>query len=86
MVPAEWEATPPQPTRSSHADARVRELTAREMEVLGLVASGQSATDIAARLGISQLTARNHIQHVFEKIEVHSKSEAVAFAYRMHLV
>jgi PAS domain-containing protein len=31
-------------------------------------------------------TARNHVQHIFEKLEVHSKAEAVAFAYRMRVV
>jgi DNA-binding CsgD family transcriptional regulator len=76
---------PPQPL-ASHVDARVRELTTREIEVLGLVASGQNAGAIARLLGIAPLTARNHIQHVLEKLELHSKSEAVAFAYRMHLV
>lgn len=77
---------PPQPMLASHTDARVRELTTREIEVLGMLAGGKSAVDVAEHLGISPLTARNHIQHIFEKLEVHSKAEAVAFAYRMRLV
>lgn len=77
-------AEAPRPRES--VDARLRGLTRREIEVLGIVAGGGSAVDIARHLGISRLTARNHIQHVFEKLEVHSKSEAVAFAYRMNLV
>lgn len=72
--------------RHNHADARVRELTTREIEILGMLSAGQQTRTIAARLGISPLTTRNHIQHIFEKLEVHSQSEAVAFAYRMHLV
>jgi PAS domain S-box-containing protein len=77
-----------QPPRASgeHADARVRELTSREIEILGRLAAGQSSTTIAEDLSISRLTARNHIQHIFAKLEVHSRSEAVAFAYRMRLV
>lgn len=77
---------PPQPALTQHADARVRELTSREIEVLGMLASGKGAIDVAQHLGISPLTARNHIQHIFEKLEVHSKAEAVAFAYKMRLV
>jgi DNA-binding CsgD family transcriptional regulator len=78
---------PPQPAYgTNHADARVRELTTREIEVLGMLAAGQNATDVANHLGISPLTARNHIQHIFEKLEVHSKAEAVAFAYKMRVV
>ena len=69
-----------------HADARVRGLTAREIDVLSRLARGQTAATLASELGISRLTARNHIQHVFEKLEVHSRSEAVAFAFRMNLV
>jgi DNA-binding CsgD family transcriptional regulator len=76
-----------QPTASTVAsDPRVDELTRREIEVLRMVAEGQNAGGIARILGISPLTARNHIQKVFAKIEVHSKAEAVAFAYRTHLV
>ncbi len=68
------------------ADPRLDELTPREVEVLGMLGSGQGADDIARLLGISPLTARNHIHKVFAKIEVHSKAEAVAFAFRTHLV
>ena len=77
---------PPQPATAIHADARVRELTTREIEVLGMLAAGQGANEVANHLGISPLTARNHIQHIFEKLEVHSKAEAVAFAYKMRVV
>ena len=80
------ETPPPISEKASHADARVRDLTAREIDVLSRLSRGQTATTIAGELGISRLTARNHIQHVFEKLEVHSQSEAVAFAYRMNIV
>jgi len=73
---------PPQRT----TDARVRNLTPREMEILTLLTNGQSTRDIAQRLGIAPLTARKHRHNMFEKLEVHSKSEAVSFAYKMHVV
>jgi PAS domain S-box-containing protein len=67
-------------------DARARKLTAREVEVLGMLAAGRSTPEIGGRLHISTLTARNHIQNILEKLEVHSKAEAVAFAFHQHIV
>jgi PAS domain S-box-containing protein len=67
-------------------DARARKLTAREVEVLGMLAAGRSTPEISGRLHISNLTARNHIQNILEKLEVHSKSEAVAFAFQQRIV
>jgi PAS domain S-box-containing protein len=90
QVPRETAALAPQPplkqSNGNHADARVRSLTTRENEILGLIAAGHNANVIGQHLGISPLTARNHIQHLFEKLEVHSKAEAAAFAYRMGVV
>ena len=68
------------------ADARARKLTPRELEVLTMLASGLTCAQIAERLVIAGLTARNHIQNVLEKLEVHSKAEAVAFAYKHGLL
>jgi PAS domain S-box-containing protein len=67
-------------------DARARKLTAREVEVLGMLAAGRSTPEIGGRLHISNLTARNHIQNILEKLEVHSKAEAVAFAFQQRIV
>ncbi|MGA7616080.1 MAG: PAS and helix-turn-helix domain-containing protein [Thermoanaerobaculia bacterium] len=67
-------------------DARVRSLTQREHEVLRMMATGMSTHEIATSLHIAPLTARNHIQKIMEKIEVHSKAEAVAFAFQKKLV
>lgn len=72
-------------TRTS-ADARVRKLTAREVEVLGMLAAGRTTPEIAERLYISTVTARNHIQNILDKLEVHSKAEAVAFAFQKRLL
>jgi len=89
-TPADHHAATPEPPHAmvtrDHTDARVRELTTREIEILGLLAGGQSVRGVADSLTISPLTARNHIQHIFEKLEVHSQSQAVAFAYRTHII
>jgi DNA-binding NarL/FixJ family response regulator len=80
---------PPRPILVSvheSPDARARRLTAREVEVLGMLAAGRSAPEIGGRLHISILTARNHIQNILEKLEVHSKAEAVAFAFQQRIV
>jgi len=61
-------------------------LTARELEVLQLLADGVSNQSIAERLFISNHTVRNHVQRVLTKLGVHSKLEAVAAATRIGLV
>ena len=80
-------APPPSPFASSREspDIRARRLSAREVEVLGMLAAGRSTPEIAIALHISNLTARNHIQNILYKLEVHSKSEAVAFAFQKRL-
>ncbi len=67
-------------------DVRARKLTGREVEVLGMLAAGRTTPEIAERLHIAQLTARSHIQNILEKLEVHSKVEAVAFAFQKNLI
>jgi two-component system nitrate/nitrite response regulator NarL len=61
-------------------------LTPREYEVLKALVDGLDYKQIAQRYFISLDTVRNHIRHIYEKLQVHSKSEAVAKALRQHLV
>jgi len=61
-------------------------LTARESEVLRLLADGLSQADIAGRLFISSKTVATHIEHILDKLEVRSRAQAVAFAYREGLL
>jgi len=57
-------------------------LTARELEVLGLAASGQSNQEIAEALFISYHTVVNHIRHIYEKTGVRSRVELAQYALR----
>ena len=57
------------------------ELTARELEVLELMAGGLAQAEIAKRLVISPRTAGTHIQHILEKLDVRSRAQAVALAH-----
>lgn len=61
-------------------------LTHREIEVLRLLNSGAGISDIAAALGISAVTVRNHVQHVLQKLQVHNRLQAVAAARRDHIL
>jgi DNA-binding NarL/FixJ family response regulator len=62
--------------------ARMDELTAREREVLELLAQGLQNKTIGARLGISEATARNHVSAILAKLGVRSRAEAIVRARR----
>jgi DNA-binding NarL/FixJ family response regulator len=57
-------------------------LTAREAEVLALIAQGLSNRQIAERLFINESTVKTHINHLFTKVRAHDRAQAVAYAYR----
>jgi DNA-binding NarL/FixJ family response regulator len=61
-------------------------LTAREMEVLRLVARGMNNRDIAQELFISENTVKNHVRNILEKLQLHSRMEAVVYAVRAKLL
>jgi DNA-binding NarL/FixJ family response regulator len=68
------------------APARSQTLTARELDVLGLAATGLAQKQIAQRLSISRKTVGSHLEHVFRKLDVHSQGEAVAAAHQRRLL
>ena len=61
-------------------------LTSREKQILRCLAEGLATPDIARRLSISRVTVRNHVQNVLQKLDVHNKLAAVAFAHQHNLV
>jgi two-component system response regulator MtrA len=65
---------------------RLSSLTKRELEILTLLAEGQDQRQIAATLYISPKTVGTHIQHILDKLDVRSRSQAIALAYREDLV
>jgi two-component system, NarL family, response regulator LiaR len=74
------------PTRDPSVDLRVRTLSVREREILGLLANGWSNRRIADECFLSLNTVRTHVQNVLVKLGVHSKLEAVAFALEHQVV
>ena len=61
-------------------------LTDREMQVLKLVARGMNNRDIAKELFISENTVKNHVRNILEKLQIHSRMEAVMIAVREKLI
>jgi DNA-binding NarL/FixJ family response regulator len=62
------------------------DLTPREADVLHAIAAGQSNSEIAATLFISEVTVKSHINHLFAKIHARNRAEAVRYAYDHGLV
>ena len=74
------------PVTGQSTCALVSDLTAREREVLALLAHGLDNHGIAGRLVVSDATIRTHVGHILEKLGCHSRTGAVAMAYRSGLV
>ena len=73
--------------RADHHDAAGPDrLTPRELEVLDLVTQGLRNKEIAARLGISENTAKFHLRNILEKLHAESRTELAARAVREHLI
>ncbi len=70
------------PNIPNGGNGHVPPLTGREREILGLVAKGLQAKEIAQELDISVTTARNHVQNILRKLGLHSKLEVIAQAYQ----
>jgi DNA-binding NarL/FixJ family response regulator len=68
------------------ATRRLEQLSDRERDVLLEIAHGLSNGEIAERLFISAATVKSHITHVFTKLGVRDRAQAVAFAYESGLV
>jgi DNA-binding NarL/FixJ family response regulator len=84
LVLGEFRRMAAEPAPDAGADERsarpIPELTARETEVLRLVATGMSYKDIASRLVLSHRTVQNHVQNTLGKLHLHNRVELVRFA------
>lgn len=75
----------PREREQSPGGAALAALTRREREVLDLLARGLDNGSIAAQLEVSEKTVRNTVSHIFDKLAVHSRAQAVVFARRAGL-
>jgi DNA-binding NarL/FixJ family response regulator len=73
-------------TRSMAPSPGLSELTAREREVLGLVASGLSNEDIARRIYVSQSTVKTHVARAMAKLGARDRAQLVVIAYESGLI
>jgi DNA-binding NarL/FixJ family response regulator len=79
------------PSVASRLVSQLREpardtLSDRELEVLGLIAQGETNRGAAARLFISEATVKTHLLHIYEKLDVNDRAAAVAAAYERGLL
>ena len=77
---------PVPPDGAAPPEGLIEPLSARETEVLGLVASGFSNAEIGEKLFISLGTVKRHINNIFAKLEVHSRTQAVARATNLKIL
>jgi DNA-binding NarL/FixJ family response regulator len=75
-----------QMSRTDRSTTPTPRLTERELEVLRLVAQGLNNREIAKQLYISENTVKNHVRNILEKLQLHSRMEAVMYAVREKLL
>ena len=81
-APTEPSTTPPVPKAQTYPDG----LTAREVEVLRLLAQGLTSAQIAERLVIGLVTVNSHVRSIYGKLGVTSRSAATRYAIKNELV
>ena len=80
-----FQAPPPTPAQSPAAPA-VTDLSARERDVLGLLAQGVRIADIGIALGISRHTVGDHVKNIYRKLNISSRAEAALQARHLGLI
>ncbi|HET6153470.1 MAG TPA: response regulator transcription factor [Marmoricola sp.] len=73
-------------SRSERENGSAPRLTDRELEVLRLVAKGLNNREVAKQLFISENTVKNHVRNILDKLQLHSRMEAVMYAVREKLL
>ena len=61
-------------------------LTAREQQILDLIAEGCTNRKISSSLSISESTVENHVHHIFVKLGISNRAQAVAHAFQLRMV
>ena len=69
-------------SRFDQEGSRFDSLTRRECEVLALLADGRTTQEVAQALSISVMTVQSHVKNLLAKLGVHSKAEAIRYAWR----
>lgn len=62
-----------------------RALTNRERQILNLIADGLTNKEIARHLSISEATVENHIHHIYVKLRISNRAQAVGYAFRLKM-
>jgi DNA-binding NarL/FixJ family response regulator len=75
-----------QMSKPDKAQSTALKLTERELEVLRLVARGLNNREVAKELFISENTVKNHVRNILEKLQLHSRMEAVMYAMKEKLL
>jgi DNA-binding NarL/FixJ family response regulator len=71
---------------AANGKADLDELSARETEVIRLIAEGLSNKEISARLNLSEKTIKNHISRIFSKLNIYARTQAAVHAIKLGLV
>lgn len=76
----------PQETKSGLPEEEIPKLTQREQEILNLISKGLSNKEVAGVLGLSPSTVRTHLEHIYAKLDVTNRTEAVTEGIRHKLI
>ena len=65
---------------------KIKLVTDRELELLAMIASGKKNIEIATSMNISERTVKNHLSHIFDKLEVSDRTQAAVFALKNNIL